>query len=148
MSGYITGNELNNRDMEMENKLPVEFKQKWIEALRSGVYEQGKGYLMLRKNQKDKFCCLGVVCVIAGIPKEKLYQPSKEADEDNEYGAVEYELITSIGDDELTANVPALLKDNGDNRVIELTYMNDGFGKYSGDQKSFSEIADYIEKEF
>lgn len=33
-------------------------RTKWCEALRSGKYEQGTGYL--RAN--DKFCCLGVLC--------------------------------------------------------------------------------------
>ena len=33
-------------------------KQKWIAALESGDYKQGKNFL---KN-KNKFCCLGVLC--------------------------------------------------------------------------------------
>lgn len=36
-------------------------KREWIEALRSGKYEQGKGSL----RDGDKFCCLGVLCDIA-----------------------------------------------------------------------------------
>jgi hypothetical protein len=32
--------------------------EKWINALRSGEYEQGKGSLRLR----NKYCCLGVLC--------------------------------------------------------------------------------------
>jgi len=35
-----------------------EIKQRWIEALRSGDYEQGKEYL----NNHNRFCCLGVLC--------------------------------------------------------------------------------------
>ena len=35
-----------------------EFKALWIEALRSGKYEQGRGALRMG----DKFCCLGVAC--------------------------------------------------------------------------------------
>lgn len=38
-------------------------KEKWLEALRSGEYEQGRGAL---KRGKDgygvKYCCLGVLC--------------------------------------------------------------------------------------
>ena len=33
-------------------------KTKWIEALRSGKYEQGKGKL---RSEDNKFCCLGVL---------------------------------------------------------------------------------------
>jgi hypothetical protein len=37
-----------------------EFRKKWIEALRSGKYKQGREYL-----KKDGFhCCLGVACEI------------------------------------------------------------------------------------
>lgn len=35
-----------------------EIKQKWIAALRSGEYEQGKAFL----KYDNKFCCLGVLC--------------------------------------------------------------------------------------
>ena len=35
-----------------------EIKQKWVDALRSGKYEQGRGFLRVG----DKFCCLGVLC--------------------------------------------------------------------------------------
>lgn len=35
---------------------------KWIKALRSGKYEQGKGRL---KSRDNKFCCLGVLCDIS-----------------------------------------------------------------------------------
>ena len=31
-------------------------RQKWVKALRSGKYKQGKGYL----HHADKYCCLGV----------------------------------------------------------------------------------------
>lgn len=40
-----------------------EVKDKWVEALRSGKYEQGIGYLHDLTN--DKFCCLGVLCDVA-----------------------------------------------------------------------------------
>lgn len=42
--------------------MDAELKTKWVKALRSGDYEQGKN--SLRKN--DKYCCLGVLCEIQG----------------------------------------------------------------------------------
>ncbi len=36
-----------------------EIKQAWIEALRSGEYQQGRGQL---RDQKGRMCCLGVLC--------------------------------------------------------------------------------------
>ena len=38
--------------------------QKWVDALRSGEYEQGKGNL---KTADGKFCCLGVACEISEL---------------------------------------------------------------------------------
>ena len=35
--------------------------KKWVAKLRSGEYEQGKGYL----NDDGKMCCLGVLCEVA-----------------------------------------------------------------------------------
>lgn len=34
------------------------YQKKWIEALRSGQYQQGAGSL----NREGRFCCLGVLC--------------------------------------------------------------------------------------
>lgn len=36
-----------------------EVAEKWIEALTSGKYKQGKGQL---RNSNDEYCCLGVLC--------------------------------------------------------------------------------------
>lgn len=44
----------------------LELIRKWVDALRSGKYEQGR--LALR-SKDDKYCCLGVLCDIA---KDKL----------------------------------------------------------------------------
>jgi hypothetical protein len=38
-----------------------ELKQKWIDALRSGKYQQGRSAL---RTKDDRFCCLGVLCDI------------------------------------------------------------------------------------
>jgi len=40
-----------------------EYKTKWLEALRSGRYPQGREQLMTRKG---KYCCLGVLAQIDG----------------------------------------------------------------------------------
>jgi hypothetical protein len=37
----------------------LEFRQRWLEALTSGEYEQGIGHL---KGFDNHFCCLGVAC--------------------------------------------------------------------------------------
>jgi hypothetical protein len=39
-----------------------EIEKIWIEALLSGEYKQGSGYLKLRVGNEISFCCLGVLC--------------------------------------------------------------------------------------
>ena len=38
---------------------------KWVEALESGKFKQGTGFLCQRKvvDGEEEFCCLGVACV-------------------------------------------------------------------------------------
>ena len=40
-----------------------ELKEKWLEALRSGKYKQGRGKL---RSVDNEFCCLGVLCDVSG----------------------------------------------------------------------------------
>lgn len=42
-----------------------ELKQKWVAALRSGEYKQGKGKLLYHENGETSYCCLGVLCEVA-----------------------------------------------------------------------------------
>ena len=42
------------------NKMRVEIKQMWLDALRSGEYKQGKH--VLHSGYDNSFCCLGVLC--------------------------------------------------------------------------------------
>jgi hypothetical protein len=45
--------------------MKAEVKQKWIEALRSGQYNQGKNALKKETIQGVEHCCLGVLCELA-----------------------------------------------------------------------------------
>ena len=57
-------------------KMDQRIKGLWLTALRSGDYEQARGYLHLApKGGKDSFCCLGVLCEVAiadGVDLEKV----------------------------------------------------------------------------
>lgn len=45
--------------------------RKWIKALRSGKYRQGKSALKRRSEDHGAtYCCLGVLCEVAGIDSE------------------------------------------------------------------------------
>jgi hypothetical protein len=50
-------------------KFPKELRSQWLEALRSGDYEQGSKVLRNKSyTGKYEYCCLGVLCEITGIP--------------------------------------------------------------------------------
>lgn len=101
-------------------KLPIEFKRKWVKALKSGKYNQ-----CIRKlYDGNSYCCLGVACVINGINKR---------------------LLNAVGQPPFKfSSLPAIIREDSEgksnavmNRLME---MNDG------ENKTFPEIADYIQK--
>lgn len=54
----------NQKTGKMEDvRLPKQFKTKWLKALRSGEFKQGKYDL---RNNNDEYCCLGVAAKISG----------------------------------------------------------------------------------
>lgn len=102
-----------------------EIKQKWISALKSGKYTQGKGYLKITSSAGNHYCCLGVLCEVMEIPSYKPYK------------------LTASSFDENTATLStSLLSKAGltDENQTDLINMNDE-ANYS-----FSQIADFIEE--
>ena len=97
---------------------------KWIKALRSGIYQQGRGRLRLHlRGEGFRYCCLGVLC--------DLYDPSKWTGfRDNCFDGVEEVLgerhLAQLGLAWREAQI--------------LMEMNDR------DRKDFGQIADWIEQ--
>lgn len=57
--------------------------KKWIAALRSGEYQQGKGKLKFINNDGVAFyCCLGVACELAAKEGVVLEHPSRDIKKD------------------------------------------------------------------
>ncbi len=108
-------------------------KKKWLKALRSGEYEQGTG--ALHKVEENTYCCLGVLCEIAGLEKNDDY--------------VEEAVYSFKGEDEQSVLPPTFrAKLNiSSSQQDKLTEMNDGdiFADPVVKGSSFLEIADYIE---
>lgn len=98
---------------------------RWVEALRSGKYTQGKGHLHV----DDKFCCLGILCDLAA--KDNILK------DDNGGGWHAYGVDKNVAElpKELWADVGMTIEMHTD-----LITMND-----QEQPKSFNEIADYIE---
>ncbi len=60
--------------------MKADIKQRWMDALRSGKYKQGRGYL----HKDDSFCCLGVLCDV--VATEIDLPVSQAADGEYRYG--------------------------------------------------------------
>ncbi|HEV8263241.1 MAG TPA: hypothetical protein VGQ19_21085 [Burkholderiales bacterium] len=102
--------------------MDTEVKRKWIEALRSGRYQQTQKAL----RNDDGYCCLGVLCDLvdpAGWSPSTIIRG--EMNHDGETGMPSDKLTDSIDLEWGKAEALAELNDKG---------------------KSFAEIADYIER--
>lgn len=109
-------------------------QKKWLEALRSGDYKQGKRYL----NQgNEKFCCLGVLCEVMGLKKKEIGN-----------GRFAYSENGTTWSEEVIPNNKAMQlaglrgfegQPEIPGPVKALTFYNDEGGK------TFEEIADIIE---
>ncbi len=110
--------------------LKPEVKQKWVEALRSGRYKQGRRKLRVG----DEYCCLGVLCDIAGTELDATWIPcpvfTGQDPPSYIFGAT---ALTQL-DAEQAHSIGIRQAEQK-----QLIFMNDT------QNSSFSEIADYIE---
>jgi len=105
--------------------MDAQIKEKWVEALRSGKYEQGQSAL----KRDGRFCCLGVLCDI--IDPSGWSEPEKT-------GYTRYSFEGNSDECWIPDTLEEKLGLVG--KTGTLMGMNDH------DKKSFAEIADYIEK--
>ena len=74
-----------------------EVKAKWIEALESGKYKQGQEQL----RNRDKYCCLGVLCDIIDTSKLCFYSSEGLYEYNSDEGSYEtilpYSLRAKLG---------------------------------------------------
>jgi hypothetical protein len=112
----------------MDKKL----KAKWIKALRSGEYKQGKGVLRSGTGKDASYCCLGVLCDVAGkrVQEGQLYPTLKHQIEFGLYDKTELKHDLHLYDDSSVA--------------VRLSEWNDG--NHIPKPKSFKWIATWIEK--
>lgn len=118
------------------DKMDPEVKVKWLEALRSGKFTQGVGYL---KTYSGCNCCLGVLAEVNGVP-------SAPAPDDYEEGSYFYSFPdrerSEFDDNIQTPDNYCGIHPKARNHLMN---MNDG--SESVDRRySFAEIADYIEE--
>lgn len=107
-------------------------RAKWVEALRSGRYRQGAGYL----NRDGAMCCLGVACDLSGVGE---WKPADKIS------------VFVVGGERDGRSLPPTV-------VLRFMGLHDQFGSFGTEHvesladmndsgKSFAEIADIIESE-
>jgi hypothetical protein len=104
----------------------AEIKQKWLTALRSGEYQQGKSALRRDEGGQRLYCCLGVLCDLID-PNE--WQPAKEG----QPMAYKHAIATGMPTYDIMERV-----DLPSAAAQKLAQMND-------DGRSFEEISNWIE---
>lgn len=116
-------------------KLPAEIKQKWLDALRSGEYEQAQNVLF---DGKNGYCCLGILekCVAGDVSRRLDGAPDTMPSTDFWVGLLKPDLSKKHFSTPHEAYV--------------LAEMNDGAVGWEDDDEleqphSFNEIADWIE---
>lgn len=122
---------------------PEQARKLWVEALRSGEYQQGEGFLCMPRNDDDEshneFCCLGVACELFCLHEWPLVKHVG-----GEEGELRYD--DHAGDLPIDVKLWLGLKDcegdyseDPDESGKSLVHLNDE------GHKSFREIADIIE---
>lgn len=127
-----------------------DIKARWVQALRSGQYNQGHG--LLKRRESNHYCCLGVLCdiavqegVAAIVENETSYQD----------GVLYADLQGNVSKEALPLGVAVwagcshdpevtVIREKRDGRCYEeaenLTLLND-------EGSTFAEIADWIEEQ-
>lgn len=126
-------------------------KQKWLQALRSGEFEQAHGELKQRRETSKgkpesytyKFCCLGVLCELHRQMHEGLeWEPPKETPTGERYLDNYEELPQQVAEwAGLNKDVPIEIDDD----IIPIYLVNDGMPEAGIRGHSFMEIAEIIE---
>lgn len=121
-----------------------EIKEKWVAALRSGEYNQTKGYL--RNN--EGFCCLGVLTDLCA--KEKGLEWEDPDHDDEAYAMDGCDMQPPLGvaiwaglptNDPFVNTPEGMNSENGN--LVRLTELNDGANYFPS--LTFAQIADIIE---
>lgn len=132
-------------------KMNRENIQKWVDALRSGEYKQGFGYLnQADKRGESRYCCLGVACEVA-------IRNGLQLDKSDSMDGCRKVRTTNGGSsfhryyyNNHSCDLPyAVARWLGIDRDMQFHYQNSfqGFvGLNDGLELSFSEIADLIEE--
>ena len=115
--------------------------KKWVAALRSGKYKQGREVLHNNKSGKDTYCCLGVLCDL--YQQDRRSKKKKMLDVDNRWNNVCYDGADTHLPDAVLMWAGMKTKDGSWDELhceTSLVYLNDE------KRNNFKTIASVIEK--
>jgi hypothetical protein len=122
--------------------MKADLKAKWIDALRSGEYQQTDSVLHTVVQGEDRYCCLGVLCKVMGAKFDE-WQDYDDYVSYDHVPILDDRMLADGDAEELSQEVCRELGIVDHQKT--LIQMNDGSEKDSLPSKSFAEIADYIE---
>lgn len=138
-------------------KLPKEFAEKWLKALRSGEYEQGADALKTVNEDNVCFCCLGVAGDVCKLNDESYLISIPVFDNTYNYNGLIPEEIIGEADKNDLVGILTLLNDgiNKYNYSVRISKKNYIFRNHKLEEFNFesihvlrftfNEIADFIE---
>ena len=134
-----------NDDIEVRaTRMDPSIKQRWVSALRSGSYHQGRNFL----RRENDYCCLGVLCDLhaQSYSQDWTLQEQRTTTQDGTARSIfQYDGFYSVLPEQvvewsgLDAQDPVVAHDED---LTSITKLNDLKGL------SFEQIADLIEEQF
>jgi len=115
-------------------------KEKWLSALRSGKYKQGKEALRTKEN---KFCCLGVLCDV--------YRKETKLGKWDKNHFSNFAFINTKKNNQKFNSLgilPISVMDWAGLKDVNPTFGNETLAKLNDNGFTFQEIADIIDKNF
>jgi len=135
----------------LKSKMNPEVKQKWIDALRSGKYDQGSEKL----RSVQGYCCLGVLCDLYSKEQSKDWdfvggEETNLQPKDYWYFEGESEFLSESVKDwaGLPARDPSVRVDVTDNDDEDDWFYNEEIANLNDSGYTFNELSNLIESQF
>lgn len=127
---------INDQDINCGELMKSEIKDLWVQALKSGEFEQTTGQLC----KDEAYCALGVLSVLALIHGQCTYDEREDGGRfDNRAIGLSYNIMNWAGIEDFLVAGKEFLPFIYEDKVVSISILNDA-------GLTFDEIAEEIEK--